>query len=128
MPGSIERRKVIRSTWLNQTFWASLKIELKVLFIVADDGDALEHEALLHGDILQLSTQESHYILPSKDDAYFDFLESKCSNVDFVFKGDDDILINPVNLGKLIHKMKDRQISASGCLKVKRTERNSPVH
>ena len=60
---------------------------------------------------------ESHYNLPVKDHAFLEYVENYCSNADYVFKGDDDILLVPRNLATLIDEMEISGTDAMGCLK-----------
>ena len=42
-------------------------------------------------------------MLPAKDYAYLSYFEEDCSNADYIFKGDDDILVVPYNLANLVN-------------------------
>lgn len=56
--------------------------------------------------------------MPFKDIGFLKFIKNKCFSVDYVFKGDDDIIIIPQNLAKEIQLIKDRpKIEAIGCMK-----------
>ena len=55
--------------------------------------------------------------MPVKDHAFLECIEKYCSTVDYVFKGDDDILLVPPNLATLIEDMENSGADAVGCLK-----------
>lgn len=42
-------------------------------------------------------------MLPAKDYAFLKYIEENCKNADYVFKGDDDILVVPYNLANLVN-------------------------
>ena len=65
------------------------------MFIIAQTEDEVDlaKEIDKEGDLLILDFPETFYNLVYKDIAFLRFIESSCSSVDFVFKGDDDILL-----------------------------------
>ncbi|CBY07635.1 unnamed protein product [Oikopleura dioica] len=119
MPESLSFRDAIRDTWLNYELWNDFNFQIKVVFIIGQDGKTnLTDEMKINDDLLVLDFEESHYNLPYKDMAFLRFINDKCSNVDFVFKGDDDILLIPQNLIKEISRVKSSDsIEAIGCKK-----------
>ena len=57
-------------------------------------------------------------IQPYKDHMYFNHVSSKCSEMKYVFKGDDDVLILPVNFLKMLEQLDSLEgKSMIGCLK-----------
>jgi len=97
MPINRKRRDVIRKTWLNPKYWTQIGFDIHVLFLIGDPhfNGLLAKEFEETGDILQLDFQEGHYMLPFKDQAYFEYIETNCPEADYVFKADDDILMIP---------------------------------
>lgn len=91
-------RQAIRETWLHPGIWNWLHYKIKVVFLIAqvEEEVDLSDEIMEKGDILLLDFPESLYNLPFKDIAFLRFIESSCKNVDYVFKGDDDILLKRV--------------------------------
>ena len=88
MPESLSFRDAIRDTWLNYELWNDFNFQIKVVFIIGQDGKTnLTDEMKINDDLLVLDFEESHYNLPYKDMAFLRFINDKCSNVDFVFKG-----------------------------------------
>ena len=99
MPSHTEHRDVIRSTWLNPENWNfDPNIEIHHIFLLGvEDGVTVPESEHQYQDILQTDFMESHYNLSIKDHNFFTFIDEHCSDVDFVFKGDDDILLVPEN-------------------------------
>ena len=110
-------RNTIRETWLNESYWESVGIDIHVVFIIGSVENTLADEVMTHGDILQVNFTESHYMLPMKDVAYLNYIQEQCPEADFVFKGDDDILVVPENVATMVEKMKVEKIPALGCIK-----------
>ncbi|CAG5103068.1 Oidioi.mRNA.OKI2018_I69.chr1.g599.t1.cds [Oikopleura dioica] len=98
LPRSSQMRQALRDTWLQPEIWNWLHYRIKVVFLIAQAEEEvdLSDEILEKGDILLLDFQESLYNLPFKDIAFLRFIEKSCKNVDYVFKGDDDILLKRV--------------------------------
>ncbi|CAG5081503.1 Oidioi.mRNA.OKI2018_I69.PAR.g9893.t1.cds [Oikopleura dioica] len=119
MPESVNFRNSIRKTWVNHDLWSKLGFQIKVVFIIGQKENVnLKEEMTKNGDLLVLDFEESHYNLPYKDMAFLSFIKEKCSSADFVFKGDDDILLVPQNLINEISKIKySPSIEAIGCKK-----------
>ena len=113
MSSHLKARNAIRSTWLNRKHWQfEPDLEIHYLFLLGTEEKATvpeeEHEYM---DILQSDFMESHYNLSIKDHDFFTFIELHCPHVDYVFKGDDDILLVPENAMFHINKIKDTTVS-----------------
>ena len=120
MPKSVEARQTLRRTWLSSDIWKWLGIEIKVVFIIGrPGGEDLSEEIETFKDLLILDFEENHYGLPYKDVAFLQFVENSCSMVDFVFKGDDDIMLIPQNLKSVVENLRNSNFEATGCLKAK---------
>ena len=88
MPEALSFRDAIRDTWLNYELWNDLGFQIKVVFIIGQDGKTnLTEEMKMHDDLLVLDFEESHYNLPFKDLAFLQYIAEKCPSIDFVFKG-----------------------------------------
>jgi hypothetical protein len=85
----------LRETWLNPKIWSWLGFKIKVLFIIAQTEEEVDlaEEINEERDLLILDFPETFYNLVYKDIAFLQLIESSCCSVDFVFKGDDDILL-----------------------------------
>ena len=59
----------------------------------------------------KIDFEESHYNLSLKDYHLFNYIEEKCQEMDFLFKGDDDILLIPENLMYHINFLRERSVS-----------------
>lgn len=110
LPKNWRRREAIRKTWLEKKYWIKEGIEIKIVFILGlpseNELEDLELEVEEHDDLLVLNFTESHYHLPFKDVAFMNYFTENCAFVDFVFKGDDDIVLNPFLFGKIIKSLK----------------------
>jgi hypothetical protein len=56
--------------------------------------------------------------IKNQDHKFFDYITSNCENVDYVFKGDDDILLVPENLEKHLDLIDENQNEweLTGCM------------
>ncbi|KAL6083276.1 hypothetical protein STEG23_000358 [Scotinomys teguina] len=103
-----DRREVIRQTWGHE--WESAgrgRGAVRTLFLL---GTASKHEERTHyqqllayedrlyGDILQWDFLDSFFNLTLKEIHFLKWLDIYCPNVPFIFKGDDDVFVNPTNL------------------------------
>jgi len=118
LPASSAFRKAIRETWLNPKIWKWLGYHIKVVFLIGNPEEIdLSEEVERHNDLLILDFEESHYNLPYKDIAFLRFIRNHC-RADFIFKGDDDIVLIPQNLVTEIEHLKKTPGKQSfGCLK-----------
>lgn len=124
MPKHVGMRNAIRDTWLNPLYWNATrnngsKIKIHPLFLLGtQNGHSLKEEAAKHRDVLQYDFIESHYNLTVKDHNFFDYILNDCPQVDFVFKGDDDILLVPENLAKHLELIDHTQNQSElvGCM------------
>ncbi|CBY12165.1 unnamed protein product [Oikopleura dioica] len=94
-PKDAKNRQILRETWLDPKIWSSLGFKIKVVFIIAQTEEQinLAEEINEKKDLLILDFPETLYNLVYKDISFLRFIENKCLFVDFVFKGDDDILL-----------------------------------
>jgi hypothetical protein len=97
-PKDAKSRQILRETWLDPKIWSWLGFKIKVVFIIAqtDQEINLAEEINEKKDLLILDFPETLYNLVYKDIAFLAFIESRCPFADFVFKGDDDILLKSV--------------------------------
>ena len=70
-----------------------------------------------YNSAIRIFNPDSHYNLPFKDVAFLKFIKNHC-RADYIFKGDDDILLIPQNLVTEIKRLKNTPGKQSfGCLK-----------
>ncbi|XP_062249957.1 N-acetyllactosaminide beta-1,3-N-acetylglucosaminyltransferase 2-like [Platichthys flesus] len=63
-----------------------------------DVSEVLQTESKLYGDILQWDFKDTFFNLTLKDVLFWDWFSRNCSRIHFVFKGDDDVFVNTMNL------------------------------
>ncbi|KAG8445017.1 hypothetical protein GDO86_009964 [Hymenochirus boettgeri] len=100
-----DRREVIRKTWGKDTEIDGKKV--RTLFLLgtamkeeerANYQKLLEFENLIYGDILQWNFLDSFFNLTLKEVHFLKWMSIYCNNVKYVFKGDDDVFVSPVNV------------------------------
>lgn len=122
--GNLNRRNAIRQTWLK-----TLKSEVLntirgpngrrvalagLVFMIGRKPDGSRYENLKaereeFGDILEINVVDTYYNLSAKVAALLNWIDSRCSGVDFVLKTDDDIYVNVRNLVSFIHQLDPEQ-------------------
>lgn len=107
-PGNFERRQAVRETWGREGLHHS-ELRVRILFLLGssslNDPDLsalLAFEARLYEDLLQWDFHESFFNLTLKMNAFIQWTLEHCSNVSYVFSGDDDVFVNtPMLVGYL---------------------------
>ncbi|KAM9312404.1 acetylgalactosaminyl-O-glycosyl-glycoprotein beta-1,3-N-acetylglucosaminyltransferase-like [Gastrophryne carolinensis] len=97
-PTSSDRRDALRRTWARERRLGGY--HLKPIFLMANSGlkrqmERLAAEASRHGDVLLWDFFESHHNLSLKERCFLEWLNYRCPEVAYVFKGDDDEFVNP---------------------------------
>ncbi|CAL8259864.1 unnamed protein product [Gadus morhua 'NCC'] len=104
-----DRREALRKTWGRLQTLGGRKT--KTLFLLAkpsDDKDAknlqrlIEYEDRIYGDILQWDFMDTFFNLTLKEVNFLKWFDIYCPDVEFIFKGDDDVFVNTDNLLDLI--------------------------
>ncbi|XP_070584838.1 beta-1,3-galactosyltransferase 5-like [Erythrolamprus reginae] len=97
-PDSGTRRATLRRTWAQTAevggFW------LRPLFLLGGPSNQKQlnlvaRESRVFGDILMWDFVESHYNLALKERCFLQWVHGHCQQAAFVFKGDDDLFVNP---------------------------------
>ncbi|XP_069071663.1 beta-1,3-galactosyltransferase 5-like isoform X2 [Pleurodeles waltl] len=97
-PTSSVRRAALRQTWAVEAevsgYW------VKRLFLMAVSSSLgrmrlVEEEDKEFQDILLWDFTESHHNLSLKERCFLEWLQYNCKEAEFIFKGDDDVLVNP---------------------------------
>ncbi|XP_073928096.1 UDP-GlcNAc:betaGal beta-1,3-N-acetylglucosaminyltransferase 7 isoform X1 [Castor canadensis] len=111
-----DRREAIRQTWGRE--WETAgggRGAVRTLFLLGTASkqeerthyqQLLAYEDRLYGDILQWDFLDSFFNLTLKEIHFLKWLDIYCPSVPFVFKGDDDVFVNPTNL---LEFLADRQ-------------------
>ena len=111
------KRKDARKSWaLVSTLNTTIKMrsvvlpEIRVVFVLGrapspEQNAIVAQEQKLHGDILQINTNETYENLVYKTLIGLRYARDFCSNAKYVMKVDDDILINLPLITSLLHHM-----------------------
>ncbi|KAK5863246.1 hypothetical protein PBY51_000292 [Eleginops maclovinus] len=112
-----DRREAVRKTWGKEHTVDGKKI--KTLFLLGSPTTGkdtknlqklIEYEDRIYGDILQWDFMDTFFNLTLKEVNFLKWFDIYCSDVQFIFKGDDDVFVNPQNLVQLIDfKVEDRK-------------------
>lgn len=104
-----DRREAVRKTWGKGRTVDGRKIStLFLLGSPASGKDAknlqklIEYEDRIYGDILQWDFMDTFFNLTLKEVNFLKWFDMYCPGVRFIFKGDDDVFVNPHNLLELI--------------------------
>ncbi|KAG2458864.1 UDP-GlcNAc:betaGal beta-1,3-N-acetylglucosaminyltransferase 7, like [Polypterus senegalus] len=109
-----DRREAVRQTWGKERNIGDKKI--KTLFLLGTpslDNDAknlqklIEFEDRLYGDILQWDFLDTFFNLTLKEVNFLKWFHIYCPRTQFIFKGDDDVFVNPDNLLELLSFRRD---------------------
>ncbi|XP_075061043.1 beta-1,3-galactosyltransferase 5-like [Mixophyes fleayi] len=97
-PGSGHRRAPLRQTWAREQEINGYR--LRPIFLVgmtASSGhmEMVKSESHEYEDILQWDIVEGHHNLSLKERCFLEWLHDHLTQVAFIFKGDDDMFVNP---------------------------------
>ncbi|KAM4727464.1 UDP-GlcNAc:betaGal beta-1,3-N-acetylglucosaminyltransferase 7-like [Rhinophrynus dorsalis] len=106
-PKSVNRRDALRETWAKE--WKIGKYRIRPIFLMATTGkrgqmEMVKYENKVYEDILQWDFMEEHQNLSLKERCFLEWLNDHIPSVNFVFKGDDDVYVNPPALVKYIEE------------------------
>ncbi|MEE6522382.1 hypothetical protein FKM82_020898 [Ascaphus truei] len=99
-----DRREVIRKTWGREKVNGK---KVQTLFLLgtamkveerANYQKLLDFENLIYGDILQWDFLDSFFNLTLKEVHFLKWMSIYCHGVRHIFKGDDDVFVNPDNI------------------------------
>ncbi|MCJ8737581.1 hypothetical protein PDJAM_G00025650 [Pangasius djambal] len=109
-----DRREVIRQTWGKEQVVDGKKI--KMLFLLgtssneaekANHQKLLEFEDYIYGDILQWDFMDTFFNLTLKETHFLKWFSTYCGNVRYIFKGDDDVFVNVMNILEYLESSKN---------------------
>nr|XP_039261325.1 UDP-GlcNAc:betaGal beta-1,3-N-acetylglucosaminyltransferase 7-like isoform X1 [Styela clava] len=101
---STDRRKAIRMTWGNTTYSTKvLGVRIEIVFLLGKcktdkAQNLLFGEDSIYSDILQWNFDDAFNTLTRKDCLFMQWFVKHCRHIPYVFKGDDDILVNLPNI------------------------------
>jgi hypothetical protein len=113
-PGNFERRASIRRTWpvhFKNQFNSKNPLDLVGFgFVIGQTNDSLvqqkvKDESEKYGDVLQINMVDTYVDLSIKVAGLFHWLDTFCSQVDYVLKVDDDVYVNVHNLAAVLHSL-----------------------
>ncbi|XP_053307360.1 UDP-GlcNAc:betaGal beta-1,3-N-acetylglucosaminyltransferase 7-like [Spea bombifrons] len=100
-----DRREALRKTWAKEREIDGKKIRTVFLLGTTSPGKdhrnlqrLIEQEDQIYGDILQWDFMDTFYNLTLKEVNFLKWFHIYCHNVQFIFKGDDDIFVNTGNI------------------------------
>lgn len=100
-----DRREVIRKTWGKERVIDGKRV--KTLFLLgkpsneaekANHQKLVEYEDYIYGDILQWDFIDSFFNLTLKETHFLKWFDTYCSEVQYIFKGDDDVFVSVRNI------------------------------
>ncbi|XP_058037335.1 N-acetyllactosaminide beta-1,3-N-acetylglucosaminyltransferase 3-like [Ahaetulla prasina] len=97
-PASGGRRATLRRTWAQTAEMGGFWLQPLFLLGAASNQKQLElvaQESRMFGDILMWDFMESHHNLSLKERCFLQWVHGHCQRAAFVFKGDDDLFVNP---------------------------------
>lgn len=112
-----DRREVIRKTWGKEQVVNGKRI--KTLFLLgkssneaekANHQKLVEYENQIYGDILQWDFLDTFFNLTLKETHFLKWFNTYCSNVRYVFKGDDDVFVSVENIFEYLNDNHDENL------------------
>nr|XP_057914892.1 N-acetyllactosaminide beta-1,3-N-acetylglucosaminyltransferase 2 [Doryrhamphus excisus]XP_057914893.1 N-acetyllactosaminide beta-1,3-N-acetylglucosaminyltransferase 2 [Doryrhamphus excisus]XP_057914894.1 N-acetyllactosaminide beta-1,3-N-acetylglucosaminyltransferase 2 [Doryrhamphus excisus] len=100
-----DRRQAIRQSWGRAGVVGNRTIVTVFLLGQATAGDdhpdvseMLTYESVRHRDILQWDYRDSFFNLTIKEVLFLDWIQTRCPDASFIFKGDDDVFVNTYSM------------------------------
>lgn len=112
VPEGHNRREAIRKTWGNVTHYENFPAQ--VIFLLGMDSSSYKQNRAFEklekdDDLLVGDFVDSFHNLTYKDSLFLTWMKHECPSATYAFKGDDDTLVNPFELEKLVKEENDRQ-------------------
>ncbi|KAJ8402170.1 hypothetical protein AAFF_G00370350 [Aldrovandia affinis] len=117
VPGNFQQRQAVRETWGRETTYnGALKVRTLFLLGTSSPGDPnlsqlLRFEARYFGDMLQWDFRDSFYNLTLKENAFLGWAQRRCPHAAFIFKGDDDVFVNPLAMVEYLSSLEPGKAS-----------------
>ncbi|XP_066450021.1 beta-1,3-galactosyltransferase 5-like [Eleutherodactylus coqui] len=96
-PGARRRRFAVRQTWATEQELKGYKLRRFFLLgrtEVQGQMEMVRLESATYGDILQWDMTEGHHNLSLKERCLLEWLHHNLPEVEYIFKGDDDVFVN----------------------------------
>ncbi|XP_058507760.1 N-acetyllactosaminide beta-1,3-N-acetylglucosaminyltransferase 2 [Solea solea] len=100
-----DRRQAIRQSWgqagviANQTVVTVFLLGSATTWDYHPDlSESLHDESARHQDLIQWDYRDSFFNLTVKEVLFLDWIQSRCPDAHFIFKGDDDVFVNTYHI------------------------------
>ncbi|XP_069753171.1 UDP-GlcNAc:betaGal beta-1,3-N-acetylglucosaminyltransferase 7 isoform X2 [Narcine bancroftii] len=100
-----DRREAIRKTWGKEMDFNGKQIKTLFLFGTSSIENErfhhqklLEYENIIYKDILQWDFMDTFFNLTLKEVNFLKWFSTYCKNVQYIFKGDDDVFVSTENV------------------------------
>ncbi|KAL6478383.1 hypothetical protein MHYP_G00142180 [Metynnis hypsauchen] len=100
-----DRRQAIRESWGQAGLMANKTVVTIFLLGNATSVDhfpdlshLLHYENSRYGDLLQWDYRDSFFNLTIKEVLFLEWVNTRCSEASFIFKGDDDVFVNTLHI------------------------------
>ncbi|KAM4036921.1 beta-1,3-galactosyltransferase 5-like isoform 1-T1 [Anomaloglossus baeobatrachus] len=91
------RRNALRQTWAKEQELEGHKVRRLFLLGRTESSGPMEIvklESAMYGDVLQWDMMEGHHNLSLKERCFLEWVHHNITEVDYIFKGDDDVFVN----------------------------------
>ncbi|XP_078420688.1 UDP-GlcNAc:betaGal beta-1,3-N-acetylglucosaminyltransferase 7 [Cetorhinus maximus] len=112
-----DRREAIRKTWGKEIVMDGKQV--KTLFLLGTSPSEnerfhhqklLEYESIIHGDILQWDFLDTFFNLTLKEVNFLKWFSTYCEDVEYIFKGDDDVFVSTQNVIEFLNAPKIKNL------------------
>ncbi|XP_072330366.1 UDP-GlcNAc:betaGal beta-1,3-N-acetylglucosaminyltransferase 7 [Scyliorhinus torazame] len=100
-----DRREAIRKTWGKEIVMDGKHVKTLFLLGTSSSGNEkfhhqklLEYENIIYRDILQWDFLDTFFNLTLKEVNFLKWFSTYCENVEYIFKGDDDVFVSTENI------------------------------
>eukprot|EP00095_Tigriopus_kingsejongensis_P005248 snap_masked-scaffold353_size198981-processed-gene-0.10 protein:Tk05248 transcript:snap_masked-scaffold353_size198981-processed-gene-0.10-mRNA-1 annotation:"hypothetical protein CAPTEDRAFT_148283" len=116
-PNQVDFRDIIRQTWGDPRLY--LETKMRVLFFLGTSSDPtlneqINAEQVKHEDLVQTAYLDSYRNMTLKALSWMQWVESHCSQVQDIFKTDDDIVVDVFRLGYYLKQKREAQARFHG--------------
>ncbi|XP_005989623.1 N-acetyllactosaminide beta-1,3-N-acetylglucosaminyltransferase 2 [Latimeria chalumnae] len=107
-----DRRQAIRTSWGKEMKIGNVTV--KRVFLLGqnqpednfpDLSDMLSFESQKYNDILLWGFRDTFFNLTLKEVLFLEWVSKSCSDVQFIFKGDDDVFVNTFHIAEYLNKL-----------------------